>query len=167
MSVQPNLFWQPDLPTTGRWRLGGVADAPLAARLAQDAFEPEYREAWTTGQIVGLLGSSDSWLQIGEHDGALVAFALCRKAADEVELLLCATRPDRRRQGLGIDLIGHVASQCRTRGARRLFLEVRSSNEPALGLYRKAGFREDGRRPGYYLTRSGNRIDAITLSLGT
>lgn len=146
------------------WRLGGLLDAPLAARLAEAAFEPEYREAWTAGQISGLLGSSDGWLDLGEADGELISFALCRRAADEVELLLCAISPEWRRQGLGIEMMDRVAEQCRVRGVRKLFLEVRSSNASALALYRKAGFREDGRRPGYYHTISGDRIDAITLS---
>ena len=165
MSEQRNPFRSPDLLQAIGWRLGGLLDAPLAARLAEGAFEVEYREAWTAGQIAGLLSSSESWLEMGMANNALAAFALCRKAADEVELLLCATSPDWRRQGLGMNLITRVAGECRARGARRLFLEVRSSNEQALGLYRKAGFREDGRRPGYYRTISGDRIDAITLSL--
>lgn len=146
------------------WRLGGLLDAGAVARLAEVAFEPEYREAWTTGQISGLLVSSDAWLELGEIDGALISFALCRQAADEVELLLCATSPDLRRQGLGMELMARVSEQCRLRGVRKLFLEVRSSNLSALALYRKAGFREDGRRPGYYHTVSGDRIDALTLS---
>ncbi len=155
----------PELAGALGWRRGGLVDAPLAARLAEDAFEPEYREAWTAGQIAGLLGTSDSWLDLGEAGGSLISFALCRLAADEVELLLCATSPDWRRQGIGMELIERVSEHCKIRGARRLFLEVRSSNQRAIGLYHKAGFREDGRRPGYYRTVSGDRIDAITLSL--
>jgi ribosomal-protein-alanine N-acetyltransferase len=165
MSEQPIPLRSTELPVRAAWRLGGLVEAPLVARLAEDSFEPEFREAWTAGQIAGLLGSSESWLELGEADGALIAFGLCRKAADEVELLLCATAPDWRQQGLGMELIARVAEQCRLRGARRLFLEVRSSNEAALALYRKAGFCEDGRRPGYYRTVSGDRIDAITLSV--
>ena len=152
------------------WRRGGLLDAPVAARLAEVSFEPEYREAWSAGQIAGLLGSSDSWLELAEAKDAPdstspVAFALCRLAADEVELLLCATSPAWRRQGLGMELLSRVMEQCKQRGAGKLFLEVRASNVNALTLYRKAGFREDGRRPGYYHTISGDRIDAITLSL--
>jgi ribosomal-protein-alanine N-acetyltransferase len=41
-------------------------------------------------------------------------------------------------------------------------LEVRPSNLPAISLYRKTGFREVGRRPGYY---DDTREDAIIMSL--
>jgi [ribosomal protein S18]-alanine N-acetyltransferase len=35
-------------------------------------------------------------------------------------------------------------------GARSVYLEVGQSNAPACRLYRRAGFREVGRRQGYY-----------------
>jgi ribosomal-protein-alanine N-acetyltransferase len=35
-------------------------------------------------------------------------------------------------------------------GARTVFLEVGETNAPACRLYRRAGFREVGRRQGYY-----------------
>jgi ribosomal-protein-alanine N-acetyltransferase len=35
-------------------------------------------------------------------------------------------------------------------GCRAVFLEVDESNEPARRLYRRAGFREIGRRDSYY-----------------
>ncbi len=165
MSEQPIPFSRTEPVPRVSWRQGGLVEAPVVAQMAEVSFEPEYREAWTAGQIAGLLGSSDSWLELGELGGALIAFGLCRQAADEVELLLCATAREWRKQGLGKELIARVSEQCRLRGVRRLFLEVRSSNEAALALYRKAGFCEDGRRPGYYRTVSGDRIDAITLSL--
>ena len=38
-------------------------------------------------------------------------------------------------------------------GARTVFLEVDEDNVPARRLYRRAGFREVGRREGYYPRR--------------
>jgi ribosomal-protein-alanine N-acetyltransferase len=148
------------------WRIGGLAEAREAATLAHDAFDPHFREAWTEAQMAGLLGTSTAWLNLCESPGGLLAFALCRQALDEVELLLCATHPDHRQQGLGRELVHEVIGSARARGARRLFLEVRRSNERALALYRATGFAESGRRPGYYRTITGDSIDAITLTMG-
>lgn len=150
-----------------RWFLGGLADAPRVARLAAGAFDPFYQEAWNLAQIDGLLRQGDSWLELAEGpNGALLAFALCRQVLDEVELLLCAADRNWRRRGIGLELIRRAAERSAAKGGSRLFLEVRASNEAALALYRKAGMREDGRRPAYYHTRSGESIDAITLSIG-
>lgn len=153
------------MPEPPEWRVGGLAEAREAALLAQDAFDPHFREAWTEAQMAGLLGTSTAWLNLGRTGPELIAFALCRQALDEVELLLCATHPALRGQGMGRLMMEKVIASSQARGARRLFLEVRSSNEPALGLYRATGFAESGRRPGYYRTRTGDSIDAITLSL--
>lgn len=148
----------------GRWSIGGLAEAGDAAMLALQAFDPHFREAWTEAQMAGLLGTSTAWLNLCHDGSGLIAFALCRQALDEVELLLCATRPDRRRTGFGRELVAAVVGSSRARGARRLFLEVRSSNITALALYRETGFVETGRRPGYYRTVTGDSIDAITLT---
>ena len=43
-----------------------------------------------------------------------------------------------------------VAPAARGRGVHSMTLEVRPSNEAALALYRKFGFRSVGRRPHYY-----------------
>ena len=44
-----------------------------------------------------------------------------------------------------------------------IFLEVRPSNEKAIALYRKKGFRQVANRPAYYQAREG-REDAAVLS---
>lgn len=147
------------------WRTGGLADSESVARLAEEAFEPLYREAWTATQISALLATAGAWLDLGVADGRLLAFAMSRQTFDEVELLLCAVAPDHRARGEGRRMMAAVAQSARARGARRLFLEVRASNSAALSLYRAAGFTPEGRRPGYYRTLTGESIDAITLSL--
>ncbi len=147
------------------WRVGGLAEAAAAASLAERAFEPHFREAWTEAQIAALLATSGAWLNLGVLGSAPAAFAMSRQLFDEVELLLCAVAPEWRGRGEGRHLIGQVADSARGRGARRLFLEVRSSNSAALSLYRSSGFQAEGRRPGYYRTLGGESIDAITLSL--
>ena len=45
-------------------------------------------------------------------------------------------------------------------GVERFSLEVRASNTPAIGLYRKLGFRQEGLRKGYY---ENPREDALIM----
>ncbi len=147
------------------WRTGGLGESGAVARLAEAAFDPQFREAWTESQIAALLAASGAWLDLGEGPAGLMAFAMSRQIFEDVELLLCAVAPDWRGGGEGRRMMDAVIGAARTRGARRLFLEVRASNHAALSLYRSVGFTPQGRRPGYYRTLGGESIDAITLSL--
>jgi len=150
------------------WRQGTIADVPQVARCAAIAFDPIYREAWSEAQIAGMLADRNSWLDLAEVKGEgkyLVAFALSRLLVDEVELLLCATATEVRRQGLGSSLVRQVCRSACDRGAGKIFLEVRASNIAARALYESIGFAPAGRRPGYYKSVAGESIDAITLAL--
>ena len=48
-------------------------------------------------------------------------------------------------------------------GVSRLLLEVRAGNAAAIGLYRKYGFIETGRRKNYYPLPEGGYEDAILM----
>ena len=50
-----------------------------------------------------------------------------------------------------------------SQGVSRLLLEVRASNAAAIGLYRKYGFIETGRRKNYYPLPEGGYEDAILM----
>ena len=82
--------------------------------------------------------------------------------AGVVELEAVVTAPDSLRQGIGRALTKAVLAWARMLGAERVVLEARVSNAPALGLYARLGFREDGVRRAYY--RNPDE-DAILFSL--
>ena len=100
--------------------------------------------------------------------GALIAddagggFALIAVAADEAELLTIAVAPSARRAGVGAALLSKAIAEAAKAEAGRMFLEVAADNAPALALYRRAGFRDVGRRPRYY-ARGAERIDAVMM----
>ena len=145
------------------WSLGRPNSAAEAALMADAAFDPHYRETWSTAQMAAILAEDGGWIVLGHDKAGLSAFGLCRQVLDEAELLLCATRRDMRQRGIGRALIGQIIETARNRNVSRLFLEVRSSNLAARALYKATGFREAGRRPGYYRTSTGESIDALTL----
>jgi len=79
-----------------------------------------------------------------------VGFILSRCAADEAEILSVAVARVFRGRGLARRLLALHLSRLAGIGLRAVFLEVDEDNEPARALYARAGFREIGRRPGYY-----------------
>ncbi len=160
LSLDPQV----SAPAAYGFRVAGVADIPEVARLARASFEPRYREAWNEAQMATVVvGKGGFLLARFSANNQPLAFALCRQAADEVELLLCATHPLHRRNGLGRDAIKAVMAESQERGARRLFLEVRACNSGARALYASCGFLEQGIRKAYYRTVTGEPLDAITL----
>lgn len=83
-------------------------------------------------------------------------------AADEMHLLNLAVQPQQRRRGIARALLSEALNQARTLGAQVAWLEVRPSNAAARALYASFGFKEEGRRPGYY---DDTQEDAILLAL--
>ena len=77
-------------------------------------------------------------------------FAIGRAAAGEAELLTLAVDPARRREGIGAALLEGFEARARRDGATEAALEVAEGNAAARALYARAGWREAGRRPGYY-----------------
>nr|BAL58912.1 ribosomal-protein-alanine N-acetyltransferase [Candidatus Acetothermum autotrophicum] len=65
-------------------------------------------------------------------------------------ILNIAVDPAYRGRGLGKRLVEYALEYCRRLGAEQVELEVRTSNEPAIALYRKYGFVIRERVPYYY-----------------
>lgn len=83
-------------------------------------------------------------------DGVVVGYVvllLPPVALDVVEVLRIAVAPDRRRTGVGGQLMTVALQRC---AGRTVLLEVAAGNESAIGLYAGFGFAEISRRRGYY-----------------
>jgi ribosomal-protein-alanine N-acetyltransferase len=148
-----------------RLRSGGIDDLDDVMRIMGGAFQPCFGEAWTRSQCAGILPMSGVNLTIAEDDGGPAGFSLARCVADEAELLLIAVDPASQRSGIGQSLLDNFIATVRHWGATKLHLEVRDGN-PAVAMYRAAGFVPAGRRRNYYHGADGRAYDAVTLILG-
>ncbi|MFL6734266.1 MAG: ribosomal protein S18-alanine N-acetyltransferase [Sphingomicrobium sp.] len=143
---------------------GTSGDLQAVMQVMNKAFHPSFGEAWTYSQCAGILPMTGVELIIATEDARqLVGFALYRTVADEAELLLLAVDPAVGRQGIGTKLLDRFIADASGHGASRLHLEVRENN-PAIALYRNAGFAIAGRRAGYYSGAHGETFDALTLA---
>ena len=134
------------------------------------AFDPHWREAWTRQQVENSLTMPHTYVILIDNEGRELVngsiaggFILARRAPGEEELLLIGVRPELRNRGLGRALIECFSMHARDAGAERIFLEMRANN-PAEHLYRECGFEPIGRRPDYYRTLDGTKLDAITFA---
>ncbi|MBA3512704.1 ribosomal protein S18-alanine N-acetyltransferase [Sphingomonas sp.] len=144
---------------------GKSTDLSAVMTIMNGAFSERYGEAWTRSQCAGILPMAGVSLVLAQDNGheQPVGFSLFRTVADEAELLLLAVAPDHQHRGVGRLLLEQFVERARGLGASRVHLEVRDGN-PAVQMYRRAGFKPVGRRPNYYRGSDGRQYDAITLA---
>jgi ribosomal-protein-alanine N-acetyltransferase len=134
-----------------------VTPDALAALHARSFTTPR---PWSAAEFAAFLGDPLAFLLVEGDAG----FLLGRAAAGEAELLTLAVAPEARNRGLGLRLVSRFLYQARLRGAEVAFLEVAADNAPARAVYGRGGFRETGRRPGYYRDADGRPVDALVMT---
>lgn len=87
----------------------------------------------------------------GLQSGSVLAVAVASILPPKAELETIAVAPESQRQGIGRQILTALMDALKAVGVDELLLEVRSSNLPAIALYRAQGFVQSGLRPGYYL----------------
>lgn len=122
-------------------------DLPRLAEILQDSPETV---AWLPAETSSDAALAGTFLLISESQHQITGFLMARQAADEAEILNIAVRRAHRRTGVASALFLAALEELHARKATRLFLEVRESNAAAIAFYQKHGFRQVGRRPGYY-----------------
>jgi len=120
---------------------------------------------WSRANFSDSLASGYDCWTVRDETGDLAGYYLLMYAVDEAHLLDVAVSSGRQRQGLGRHLLERVGARAREQGMQSVLLEVRPSNERALEVYRRYGYREIGRRKGYYPAHAGQREDAIVMRI--
>ena len=95
-------------------------------------------------------------------DGLFLGYICFWMFSGEIHLMNIAVHPKKRGNGFGSHLLTKMIELGRSKGAETAWLEVRPSNLMARFLYKKAGFKETGRRPRYY---NDTNEDAIVMSM--
>lgn len=122
-------------------------------------------DPWTVGMLEDTL-QNDRSIVIGVYNRQMtkiVAYGVLYIAADEADVANIAVMPENRGCGVGYSLLSKMINIAHDNRASRIFLEVRESNAAAIGLYKKFGFAEIGKRRNYYVNPLE---DAIVMILG-
>jgi ribosomal-protein-alanine N-acetyltransferase len=123
-----------------------VKDAVAIGRLHGASF----RRGWSEDEIERLLIDRSVITHRATIGRAFAGFVMSRIASGEAEILSIAVAVPKKGKGLAGRLLRHHLGRLAALAVRTVFLEVDEDNAPALRLYRRAGFREVGRRAGYY-----------------
>lgn len=120
-----------------------------------------YEHPWSLGSFSDSLNAGYS-MWVREADGDIVGYYAMMAAAGESHLLNLTVAPAWRRHGLGRDLLAHCLACACDHKAESMFLEVRTSNTAAIGLYHDSGFVDLAVRRAYYPAHEG-REDALIM----
>ena len=111
-----------------------------------------------------ILENDNAFVLVAEYEGVFAGYADIWTILDEADLNSIAVKADFRRKGIGEAIVMAMAELLSESGVSIINLEVRVSNAPAIGLYKKYGFKECGVRTGYYLD---NGEDALIMKRET
>ena len=121
-----------------------------------------YPTPWSRSMFAGELAKPSS-LSLGAFEtdtGELLGYLIISRYVDAWHVMNVAVAPDHRRRHIASMLLDRLFEQTAGEGRRGYTLEVRVSNDVAIRLYERAGFKPRGIRRGYY---TDNREDALIM----
>jgi [ribosomal protein S18]-alanine N-acetyltransferase len=131
------------------------ADLPQVIAIERRAFPTP----WSLAMFVLELSKQAGICLAALVDGKLVGYVVCSRYDTVWHLMNVAVDPSIRRQGIATALLERLFT-LGDRPAEQYTLEVRTSNQDAIRLYERFGFRAAGRRRAYY---HDNREDALIM----
>jgi ribosomal protein S18 acetylase RimI-like enzyme len=101
-----------------------------------------------------IVSHSNSVTWIAEEDGQMGGFAIAewaRGASGTIGYIqTIEVAPDRRKQGIGRELLRCVEDSARAASAQAIWLHVHAENAAAIRLYEANGYIREGREEDYY-----------------
>jgi len=151
MSAQPVPFPKSELEI----RRLSYSDLPQVIAIERRSFPTP----WSLAMFVLELSKPSGVCLAAELDGRLIAYLVCSRYDRVWHIMNIAVDPVRRRERIATALLERLFE--RTGGDRAQYtLEVRQSNDGAIELYRRFGFRPAGTRRRYY---QDNGEDALIM----
>ncbi|MFP4169549.1 MAG: GNAT family N-acetyltransferase [Methanomassiliicoccales archaeon] len=136
------------------------ADLPPMQRVESRCFG---RDSFTPEMMSYLIEKECFHTWVAFSGDRMVGYAslMDRSGLPETRLLSIAVVPEERLKGVGRSLLSKVLEFSRER-EKKVTLEVRLSNVPAINMYLRSGFRVIGIIAGYYCDDSGEE-DALYM----
>ncbi len=135
----------------------GAADLGAIERIERRS----YSTPWSRSMFASEIAKPTSiCLGAVEPGTGLVGYLIISRYVDAWHVMNVAVDPDKRGRGVARMLFAELFERTSEDGGRGYTLEVRVSNEEAIRLYERLGFKSRGVRRGYY---TDNREDALVM----
>lgn len=118
-----------------------------------------FSEPWSKDSFRSLIENPD-FITIGCYiDRVLAGYVFYYIVMNELHIMNIAVHPTYRKMSCGTKLLSEVHKEGMKRKLNFAYLEVRETNEAAMKLYAKLGYKNVGRRIRYY----ANEEDALLM----
>jgi len=141
-------------------RLRRLAYSDLPSVLAIE--RRSFGTPWSLAMFVLELSKPSRICLAAVRDDRLIGYLVCSRYADVWHLMNIAVHPEVRREGVARSLLEQLFTEAGDDA--RYTLEVRTSNQGAIAMYERFGFRRAGHRRRYY---HDNGEDALIMWLET
>ncbi|WP_405054356.1 ribosomal protein S18-alanine N-acetyltransferase [Tepidibacillus marianensis] len=110
-----------------------------------------FHSPWSRQAFVGEFTTNEyAQYYVIEYESLIAGYAGMWLLFDEGHITNVAIRPELRGKKLGELMMRQLMLTAKAMGASSMTLEVRVSNNTAISLYKKLGFKEEGIRKNYY-----------------
>lgn len=121
-------------------------DLPEVCEIEKDNFSLP----WSEKSFKDSMGRNDTVFLVALADGEVAGYIGCYCIAGTGEITNVAVKASHRRNGIGGKLLERLYQEGAAFDTQEFFLEVRESNEAAIGLYSRQGFVKEGIRKNFY-----------------
>ena len=113
---------------------------------------------WSEKSFLESMERNDTLFLVALNGEEVAGYLGCYCVAGEGEITNVAVKSSYRRQGIGGKLLETLYEEAKVLHTQEFFLEVRESNEAAIGLYSRQGFVKEGVRKNFYEKPEKNAV---------
>jgi len=109
-----------------------------------------FAQPWSEGATLKAMSNADSYFYGILLEEKVIGYINILKILDEGHIMNLAVEKSYRGKGIAYQLLLEAMALTQKEGMNRYTLEVRKSNQKAINLYTKLGFKVEGIRKNYY-----------------
>ena len=121
-------------------------DVPQVAAIEKELFSMP----WSENGFLEAVCNPSAFVWIYKEDERILGYLVMYTYIDEGEITNVAVVPEARNRGIGSALVKHAIAYAKKEAFRQIVLEVRKSNQSAIGVYETCGFVLLGERKNFY-----------------
>lgn len=133
-----------------------LEDVPAVTAIEEQIFS----EPWSADSFERVIDSESNIYFVAVEDGEIAGYCGLWGVLDEGQITNVAIDSRFRRKGIAEQMLNALMEEALRRRYTQFTLEVRFSNTPAISLYHKLGFKDEGIRKDFY---TKPREDAIIM----